>query len=163
MPDYKTIFLVVGILLLVVIFTRKAILKQRKEMENPVRPPKIMPKKKGEVLTESQFELQWKSMAYLLFLAAIGNLYSAYVSVKNAMITMSTVLWIDGALSVIAAITIIIFWRKRLKDIAYAYMGIIILQVMFFLATGEYLVAMVHVFPIVLVYLVVKPVWNSLE
>jgi hypothetical protein len=76
---------------------------------------------------------------------------------------MSTVLWIDGAMSVIAAITILVFWRKKLKDIAYAYMGIIILQVMFFLATGEYLVAMVHVFPIVLVYLVVKPVWNSLE
>lgn len=163
MPDYKTIFLVVGILLLVVIFTRKAIMKQQKEMENPVRPPKNMPKKKGEILTESQFELQWKSMSYLLFLAAIGNLYSAYVSGRNALITMSTVLWIDGAMSVIAAITILVFWRKKLKDIAYAYMGIIILQVMFFLATGEYLVAMVHVFPIVLVYLVVKPVWNSLE
>ena len=101
-------------------------------------------------------------MVYLLFLAALGNLYSTYISFRSAMSTMSTVLWIDGALSVIAAVTIIIFWRKRVKDIAFAYMGIIILQVMFYLATGQYLIAMVHVFPIVLVYIVVKPVWDYL-
>ncbi len=162
MPDYKTIFLVVGIIILIAIFTRKAILKQKRELENPVRPPKVKPKKNGHVLTDVQFEIQWKSMAYLLFLAALGNLYSAYISFRSAMSTMSTVLWIDGALSVIAAVTIIIFWRKRVKDIAFAYMGIIILQVMFYLATGQYLIAMVHVFPIVLVYIVVKPVWDSL-
>lgn len=163
MLDYKTIILVFGILVLAVIFIRKAILKQKQELENPVRPPKIQSKKKGTELTDSQFEKQWKSMSYLLFLAALGNLYSAYVSIRGAIETMSTVLWIDGFLSMIAAAVAVIFWRKRLKDLAYGYMGIIILQVMFFLSTGKYLIAMVHLFPLVIVYLVVKPVWDKMS
>ena len=163
MVDYKTIFLILGILFLVVIFTRKAILKQKQELEHPVRPPKIQPKKQGLELSDVQFERQWKSMSYLLFLAALGNLYSAYVSIRGALETMSTVFWIDGSLSIAAAIVAVIVWRKRNKDLVYGYMGIIILQVMFFLSTGKYLIAMVHLFPLVIVYLVVKPVWNRMS
>jgi hypothetical protein len=164
MPDYKTIILVIGILVLVVILTRKAILKQKQELLNPVRPPKIKPQKNGEIeIAEEQFDKQWKSLSYLLGLAALGNLYSAYLSGRSAFTTFSTVLWIDSAISVIAAIVAIILWRKRIKDLAYIYMGIIIVQVMFFLSTGKYLIAMVHIFPLLLVYLVIKPVWNSMK
>ncbi len=162
MIDYKTILLIVGILLLVVIFTRKAILKQKQVLENPVRPPKLQPKKQGAELSDAQFERQWKSMSYLLFLAALGNLYSAYVSIRGAFETMSTVFWIDGILSIASAIVVVFVWRKKSKDLVYGYMGIIILQVMFFLSTGKYLIAMVHLFPLVIVYLVIKPVWNKM-
>ena len=47
MPDYKTIILVIGILVLVVLLTRKAILKQKQELINPVRPPKLKTNEKG--------------------------------------------------------------------------------------------------------------------
>ncbi len=67
MPDYKTIILIIGILVLVVILTRKAILKQKQELINPVRPPKLKPMKKGEIdAADEQFEKQWKSLSYLL-------------------------------------------------------------------------------------------------
>lgn len=161
--DFKTLILILGIILLVVIFTRKAILKQKQELEHPVRPPKIQPIKQGLELSDIQFEKQWKSMSYLLFLAALGNLYSAYVSIRGALETMSTVWWLDGSLSIAAAIVAVFVWRKHNKDLVYAYMGIIILQVMFFLSTGKYLIAMVHLFPLVIVYLVVKPVWNRMS
>jgi hypothetical protein len=164
MPDYKTIILIIGILVLVVILTRKAILKQKQELVNPVRPPKIKTLKKDEIdAADLQFEKQWKSLSYLLGLAALGNLYSAYLSGRSAYTTLSTVLWIDCGVSVIAAIVAVVLWRKKTKDLAYTYMGIIIVQVMFFLSTGKYLIAMVHIFPLLLAYLVIKPVWNSMK
>lgn len=163
MVDYQTILLIAGILVLVVIFTRKAIIKQRQWLENPVRPPKEKTKKKTAEISDTQFKTQWRSMSYLLFFAALGNLYTAYNSGRGAMETMSTVLWIDCGLSIVAAVIAIFLWQKKLKDITFGYMGIIILQVMFFMATGKYIVALVHVFPLVLVYMVVKPVWDSME
>lgn len=161
--DYQTIILIAGILILIVIFTRKAILKQRQWLENPVRPPKEKEKKKASAISDIQFDRQWRSMSYLLFLAALGNLYTAYNSGRSAVETMSTVLWIDCGLSILAAIVAITLWKKKLKDITFLYMGIVILQVMFFMATGKYIVALVHVFPLVLVYMVVKPVWDSMK
>ena len=79
------------------------------------------------------------------------------------MTTLSTVFWIDCGVSVVAAIVAVVLWRKKTKDLVYGYMGIIIVQVMFFLSTGKYLIAMVHLFPLVMVYLVIKPVWNRMN
>ena len=47
MPDYKTIILIIGILVLVVILTRKAILKQKQELVNPGPPTQDQNLEKG--------------------------------------------------------------------------------------------------------------------
>ena len=124
MVDYKTIFLILGILFLVVIFTRKAILKQKQELEHPVRPPKIQPKKQGLELSDVQFERSMeKYVLSIVPCGASGNLYSAYVSIRGALETMSTVFWIDGFLSIAAAIVAVFVWRKRNKDLVYGLYG----------------------------------------
>ena len=83
--DIKTIALVVGIALLVVIFTIRAIMKQQKEMAEMTPPAKVVRNKQQEEKASQRVGRQWKATGVLLDLAAVGNIFSAYVSTSSAL------------------------------------------------------------------------------
>lgn len=163
MMDTKTLLLIAGIIVLIVIFTRKAILKQKREMQNPVIPAAVQRTKAEKEKSVRKLELHWRSTAYLLGLAAIGNLYSGYLYGRKALETMSTAYWLDTGLSLAAAVVALFLWRKKAQDLALLFAGIILIQVMFSIATSQIIVAITHAFPLALVYLVVKPVWEDMQ
>jgi len=86
----------------------------------------------------------------------------AYQAVKSALATGSYILWIDAGLNVVAAIIAYVVWRKRNKPSVYAYMIAIFIPIAFFMSTGYYQEAVIRLFPLVLIYFVVKPVWDSM-
>ncbi|KAF0112027.1 MAG: hypothetical protein FD147_541 [Chloroflexi bacterium] len=163
MPEFKYILLIFGIVLLLVILTRKAIKKQKKEFENPVKPVQKTVIERSPKLTEEQFDKSWKNLSYLLLVAGAGNLFMVYNAIKIALETRSYVLWIDSAFSFAAAIVAVFIWRLHNRKSVYIYLALIVLPVMFFMSTGHYQDAMIRLFPLVLLYFVVKPVWDSME
>jgi len=161
--DIWKIALAVGILILVVIFTIKAINKQKKELAELTPPARVTHNKQQEEKANQRVARQWKATGILLDLAAIGNMYSAFVSTSSALKNGSWILWIDAGLSVIAAVVVMVLKLKRDLNLVYLYVGIILLPSLFFLATGQYIPAVIHLFPLVLVYLVINPVRKDMK
>lgn len=167
MPDIKIIALVFGIFLLIVLGVRQAIKKVKKQQST--QPPVDAKKKVVEApkLTEEQFNASWKGLSYLLLLAAAGSLYMVYVAVRSALSYepgVAWVFWIDAASSLVAAIFAVISWKFRTKSMVYLYFGFTIIPIILFMSIKGFKInALVHLFPLVLVYFVLKPIWQSMK
>jgi hypothetical protein len=167
--DLKFAALVFGIVFLMVLLTRKAIRKVKKEQaekeitgkfQQPVQPQK-------PILTEEQYQKSWKSLGYLLLLAAVGNLYMTYTALRT-IVEQENVwfFWVDAASSFAAAIAAIIIWRLRRKLAVFVYAFFAIIPILMFMSLkgpGFKENALIHLFPLVLIYFVLQPVWNRME
>ena len=160
MLDLKTVLLIFGIVLLIVVLSNKAIRKAKTQSEVQVKPTQSPVPEVKSRMTEEQFNKSWKSLSYLLLLAAAGNLYMVYNSVMGALETGSYFLWLDALFSLTAAILAVFIWRLHHKSLVIAYLVVTIIPIMFFISTGHATDGLVHLFPLVLVYFVVKPVWE---
>jgi hypothetical protein len=114
-------------------------------------------------MTEEQFNKSWRSLSYLMLLAAAGNLYMLYNSVVGALETGSYFLWIDALFSLAAAVIAVLIWRLHRRSLVIAYLIVTVIPIMFFISTGHSLDGIVRLFPLVLVYFAVKPVWEYID
>lgn len=161
--DFKTVLLIFGVAFLLVAITRLVLRKQKKQLSRQVKPAQTPALVTPTRMTEEQFKQSWKSLSYLMLLAAAGNGYMLYNSLRGALETQSYVLWGDVVFSLAAVILAVIIWRLPWKNLVMAYMVVTVLPVMFFISTGHSLDGLVRLFPLVLVYFVVKPVWEYLK
>ncbi len=158
--------LVFGIVFLIVMLTRKAIKKTKanKDLRNVA--PKYQSAPQKTILTEEQFNKTWKNLSYLILLAAAGNLYMVYTAVKAALASGIFVFWIDAIFSLLAAISAFFLWKIRRKTWVYIYFAFTLIPAFMFMSLkgpGFKESALIHLFPLVLIYFVVKPVWDNLE
>jgi hypothetical protein len=86
-----------------------------------------------------------------------------YSSVVGALETGSYFLWADAIFSLAAAVIAVLIWRLRLRNLVIAYIVVTVIPIMFFISTGHALDGLIHLFPLVLVYFVVKPVWEGMK
>ena len=167
MPDIKIIALVFGIVLLIVLGVRQAIKKVKKQQANPEQPSKKTKVVEAPKLTEQQFNANWKSLSYLLLLAAAGSLYMVYIAVKSALSMgpgAAWVFWIDAASSLVAAVFAVLMWKFRTKSMVYLYFAFTIIPIVIFMSIKGFKInALIHLFPLVLVYFVLKPIWQSMK
>ena len=167
MPDIKIIALVFGIILLIVLGVRQAIKKVKKQQANPESPSKKNKVVEVPKLTEEQFNASWKSLSYLLLLAAAGSLYMVYVAIKSALSispAAAWVFWIDAAASLVAAVFAVMTWKKRTKSMVYLYFAFTIIPIVIFMSIKGFKInALIHLFPLVLVYFVLKPIWQNMK
>lgn len=168
LSEIKWLLLIFGIVLLIVIFYRKAVNKVKKDQEakNATRTVKTPPLEKPK-LTEDQFNKSWKSLSYLLLLAAAGNLYMSYTAVKSAIQPNGLwVWWIDAVFSLLAAVAAWFIWRKKEKLWVFIYFIFLCIPIFLFMSIkGEpfKVSALIHLFPLVLLYFALKPVWENLK
>lgn len=167
MPDLKYVALIFAIILLVVIGVRQSIKKARKKQEQlgaPVKKKEVLQKPR---MTEEQFSKSWKNLSYLMLLAAAGSLYMVYVAVKSALAAttgVSWVFWIDAGFSFFAAIAAVIVWRAASKSMVYLYFGLTLVPIILFMSIKGFKInALIHLFPLVLLYFVLKPVWENMK
>ena len=165
MNEITFYLLVFGIALLVVLLTRKAFRKVKSEQaarEGGVKPPPPPQKPK---LTEEEFNKSWKGLSYLLLLAAAGNLYMVYTAVRAALAQGIFVYWVDAGFSLLAAAAAYYIWRRKNKRWVYIYFVFLIIPIFMFMSLqgpGFKESALIHLFPMVLLYFVLKPVWTYL-
>lgn len=164
--DLKFILLAFGIVFLLVLLTRKAIKKVTGDKASqPVAKKGPEPTSKT-LLTEAQFDRSWKSLSYLILLAAAGNLYMVYTAVKAALSSGLVFFWIDAGCSLLAAVAAVVLWKMRTRTWVFLYFTMTALPVMMFLSLkgpGFKESAMIHLFPLVLLYFILKPVWANLK
>jgi uncharacterized membrane protein len=163
MLDPKIVLLIFGVVFLLLVTTRNVIRKQKSRSLNQNKPAQAQKPAAKPGMTEEQFNKSWRSLSYLMLLAAAGNLYMAYNSLVGALETRSYILWMDVAFSLIAAVIALFIWRLHRKDLVMAYLVITIIPIMIFISTGHSLDGIVHLFPLMLVYFVVRPVWEYME
>jgi len=164
--DLKLVLLVFGIAFLVVLLTRKAIRKVKKDQEIQEKSPKNKLPVAKLKLSEEQFNKSWKSLSYLLLLAAAGNLYMVYTASQAAISSGLFFFWVDAVFSLIAAVAAFLIWRTRQKTWVYIYFGFILIPIAMFMSfkgPGFKESALIHLFPLVLLYFVLKPVWDNLK
>jgi membrane protein implicated in regulation of membrane protease activity len=118
--NLKFVALVFGIIFLVVLLVRRAVKKVNKErQENKGRIYKKEPSPVKPDLSEEQFNRSWKSLSYLLLLAAAGSLYMVYNGIRSALAADLTawqiLFWIDAILSLAAAAAAVVVWQTRSK------------------------------------------------
>lgn len=160
MLDLKTVLLIFGVVFLMVVLTRKAIQKQTVRPSSQAKTSTIPKPQVKTKMTPEQFNKSWKSLRYLLLLAAAGNLYMAYNSLTKALETQSYILWMDTIFSLAAAVLAVLIWQLHSKILVIAYLVVTVLPIMVFMSTGHSLDGIVRLFPLVLVYFVVQPVWG---
>lgn len=118
-------------------------------------------------MTEEQFNRSWKSLSYLLLLAGAGNLYMAYNAIVRATQTNGLwVWWVDVVCSIAAAIFAVLIWRKKTKNWIFAYFIATMIPLFLYMSIQgqQYKIsALIHLFPLVLLYFVLKPVWSYLQ
>ncbi len=167
MPDLKFVALVFAIILLVVIGVRQSIKKAKKKQETLTQPVKTKPVQQKPRMTEEQFTKSWKNLSYLMLLAAAGSLYMVYVAVKSALAAdpgVGWVFWIDAAFSFLAAIAAVIVWRMASKSMVYLYFGLTLVPIILFMSIKGFKInALIHLFPLVLLYFVLKPIWENMK
>jgi hypothetical protein len=167
MPDLKFVALVFAIILLVVIGVRQSIKKAHKRLEQDQKPAKIKELPQKPRMTEEQYSKAWNSLSYLILLAAAGSLYMAYTAVKSALAADSAVawvFWIDASFSFLAAVAAVIVWRKPSKSMVYLYFGLNLVPIILFMSIkGVKINALIHLFPLVLLYFVLKPIWVNMK
>lgn len=165
--DIQTILLIFGIAFLILFFTRRAIRRGKARAAAPVKPVQARPAGEKPQMTEEQFKRVWKNLSYLMLLAGAGNLYVAYMAVGQALKAASTVemviLYGDALFAVAAAVVSVLVFRSHTKKLVYIYLILTVIPIMFFMSTGHYTDALVHLFPLILVYLVVQPVWSYIK
>ena len=167
--DLKFAALVFGIVFLMVLLTRKAIRKVKKEQAEKAISGKFQQPAQVQkpILTEEQYQRSWKSLGYLLLLAAAGNLYMTFTAAKTAIEQNNLwFFWIDAVFSFSAAITAIFIWRLRRKMAVFVYAFFTLIPILMFMSLkgpGFKENALIHLFPLVLMYFVLQPVWNRME
>jgi hypothetical protein len=174
MEQYQFYILAFAIILLIVVGVRQSIKKARKRVEETAvtRKDKEIPSKPK--LTEEQFQKAWNSFSYLLLLAAVGSLYVGYTAVKAAILPVNSgiawVYWIDAGFSFAAAISAILIFFKKTKSMVFLYFGFMLVPILLFMSTNNdqnpsafKINALIHLFPLVLLYFVLKPVWDSMK
>jgi hypothetical protein len=168
--DIKFVLLVFAIIFLVVLLVSRAVKKVRKDRLSVVptstKPSPIQENK----LTEDQFQKTWKNLSYLLLVAAAGSLYMVYTAVQNALnpqiAPVAIIYWVDTLFSLAAAVTAFFIWKKRTKTIVVIYFLFTLIPILMFMSikgTPFKINALIHLFPLVLLYFVLKPVWSNLE
>lgn len=174
MSEYKYYILAFAIILLIVIGVRQSIKKAKKKLESSGKPNKIKAIPAKPRLTEEQFNKSWKNLSYLLLLAALGSLYVVYTAVKAATLPANTgvawVYWIDAGFSFTAAIAAVLIFFKKTKSMVFLYFGFMIVPILLFMSTNNdqnpsafKINALIHLFPLVLLYFVLKPIWESMK
>lgn len=167
MPDLKIVALVFGIILLIVLGVRQSIKKTKKKQETGTVRSKAKEPPPKPKLTEEQFNKTWKSLSYLIFAAAAGSLYMVYVAVKSALEMapgVAWVFWIDAVFSLAAAVAAIFIWRRKTKAMVFLYFGFTMIPIVLFMSIKGFKVnALIHLFPLVLLYFVLKPIWDNLK
>jgi len=162
MLDLKTVLLIFGLVFLLLLATRKVTRKGKTSAMSQVARERVAPADNPR-MTEEQFNKSWKSLSYLMWLAAAGNLYMMYNAIKGALETQSYILWIDAGFSLAAAVIAVLIWRLHLRNLVIAYMVITVIPIMFFMSTGHSMDGIIRLFPLVLVYFAVKPVWEYMD
>jgi TRAP-type C4-dicarboxylate transport system permease small subunit len=170
--ELKYYALIFGVILLILIAYRQAVKKVQRNRdagykEKPgfkAAAPVLVEKPK---MSEEQFKRSWRSLSYLLLLAGIGNLYMAYTALNKVLAMPSVwVYWVDVLCSVAAAIFAVLTYKLKTKTWIFAYFIVTMIPMFLFMSIKgqEFKInAMIHLFPLVLLYFVLKPVWNNLE
>lgn len=168
--ELKWYALIFGVILLIVFIYRKATKKVISDREKKAKAqsayrPVVSTEKPA--MTEEQFTRSWKSLSYLLLLAGAGNLYMAYNAVTKAIQAGGLwVWWVDFAFSIIAAGAAVMIWRKKTKNWIFVYFAATLVPLFLFMSIqGQVykISALIHLFPLVLLYFVLKPVWSYLK
>jgi hypothetical protein len=168
--ELKYYALIFGVILLIVYAYRRAIKKVQSKHQDQLKEkvpyiPATPSEKPG--LTEEQFNRSWKALSYMLLLAGAGNLYMAYTALRSAIQTGGLwVWWVDAAFSILAAFFAYLTWRKRSKNWVFAYFIATMIPLFIFMSIQGppfKISAMIHLFPLVLLYFVLKPVWNDMQ
>jgi hypothetical protein len=160
------ILMVFGIAFLVVFLTRKAIRKVNKDRASKEATSQILKPAPQYKLTDDQFNKIWKSLSYLILLAGAGNLYMVYTAVNAALVSGIVFFWVDAFFSLAAAISAFFLWKLRRKLWVFIYFTCSLIPVFLFMSfkgPGFKESALIHLFPLVLLYFVLKPVWNNLD
>jgi len=166
--DLKFVLLVFGIIFLIVLLARKAYKKVYADRIAQGKIPKSRKTEEKPFLTEEQFKKSWKALAFLLLLAALGSLYMVFTGVRSALTVSSGawIFWIDAFFSLAAAISAVFIWRTKKKIWVFIYFIFTLIPIFLFMSLkGQQfkLNALIHLFPLVLLYFVLKPVWDNLE
>lgn len=170
--ELKYYALVFGVILLILIAYRQAVKKvqrnrETRQKEKPGYTAAAPVQVEKPKMTEEQFKHTWRSLSYLLLLAGIGNLYMAYTALNKALAMPSVwVFWVDVLCSVAAAIFAVLTFKLKTKTWIFAYFIATMIPMFLFMSIKgqEFKIsAMIHLFPLVLLYFVLKPVWNNLE
>lgn len=171
-PDeLKWYALIFGIILLIVFAYRKAMKKVRSDQEakmkaqSAYKPPAAVSK---QGMTEEQFNKAWKSLSYMLLLAGAGNLYMAYTALVSAMNASfgKWVWWVDVVFSILAAVAAFLIWRRKEKLWVFVYFFFLLIPIFLFMSIKGQpfkISAMIHLFPLVLLYFVLRPIWDGLK
>jgi len=160
------ILLVFGIAFLVVFLTRKAMRKVNKDRAaNASTSQKLKPAPEHK-LTDDQFKRIWNNLSYLILLAGAGNLYMVYTAVNAALASGIVFFWVDAFFSLAATISAYFLWKLRRRIWVFIYFTCCLIPVFLFMSfkgPGFKESALIHLFPLVLLYFVLKPVWNNLD
>jgi hypothetical protein len=163
MLELETVLLIFGFVFLLLLATRRVTRKQKTPPAVSGRPAQSPALDARSRMTAEQFNRSWKSLSYLLLLAAAGNLYMLYRSVTGALETGSYILWIDAVFSLAAAVIAILIWKLHQRSLVLAYFVVMVIPIMFFISTRHPLDGLIRLFPVVLVYFVVSPVWDVMD
>lgn len=171
--ELKYYALIFGVILLVVFLYRKAIKKVQKDQEarlkekSGYKPAVAKSQVEKPAMTEEQFNKAWKSLSYLILLAGAGNLYMAYTAIRSAIQPNGLwVWWIDAVFSVLAAIAAFFMWRKKEKLWVFIYFILLLVPIFLFMSikgTPFKVGALIHLFPLVLLYFALKPIWSGMK
>lgn len=171
-PDeLKWYALIFGVILLLVFTYRKAMKKVQKDQaeklktQSAYKPPAPITK---PVMSEEQFNKAWKSLSYMLLLAGAGNLYMAYTALNSALNSSfgKWVWWVDVVFSVLAALAAFLIWRHRQKFWVVVYFVFLLIPVFLFMSIKGQpfkISAMIHLFPLVLLYFALRPIWSGMK
>ncbi len=170
--ELKYYALIFGVILLVVFLYRKAIRKVQKDQEAKLKgqtgykPAARVPAEKP-AMTEEQFNKAWKNLSYLILLAGVGNLYMAYTAIRSAIQPNGLwVWWVDAVFSILAAGAAFLMWRKREKLWVFIYFILLLVPIFLFMSikgTPFKVGALIHLFPLVLLYFALKPIWAGMK
>jgi len=168
--ELKYYALIFGVILLLLFTYRKAMKKINSDQEKKRKAQSgykaTVPVEKP-VMTEEQFNKSWKYLSYMLLLAGAGNLYMAYTALKSALQPGGLwVWWVDAVFSILAAVAAFFIWRKKEKIWAFIYFIFLLVPIFLFMSikgTPFKISAMIHLFPLVLLYFVLRPVWDGLK
>jgi hypothetical protein len=167
MPDLKFVALVFGIILIIVLGVRQGLKKAKKIQDSGDKPVKKKEPPQKPKLTEEQFSKSWKNLSYLLLLAAAGSLYMVYMAVKSGLTSPSGIAWVywfDAGFSLLAAAAGVLIFFLRKKSMVFLYFGFTIIPILLFMSLKGFKInALIHLFPLVLLYFVLKPIWESMK
>ncbi len=163
MLDLKTVLLIFGVVFLMLAVARAVLRKQKMQPSSQIKSAPVGASEAKPRMTDEQFKKSWRSLSYLMLLAAAGNLYMLYNSVVGALETGSYFLWIDALFSLAAAVIAVLIWRLHHRSLVIAYLIVTVIPIMFFISTGHSLDGIIRLFPLVLVYFAVKPVWEYID